>query len=162
MHLPPNAAITRETVESWQDAAVGDDLATARQAARIVGISERRIRQLTANGTLSAMETSPLRVRVADCLQLREQRDRTPKPTESTSPPGLRDIVAEVAMAILPAAIEAANADRNAVSAMRDRIETELRDALAQERTLRTAAETRVAELESELAAAGTKRRWRK
>lgn len=140
------------------------DLATARQAARIVGISERRIRQLTANGVLEIVETDPLRVRVADCLKLRTQRERTPKPTESTPPagPGLRDIVAEVAMALFPAAIEAANADRDAISAMRDRIEQELRDALAQEHALRQAAETRVAELETQLAETATKRGWRK
>lgn len=149
-----------------------DDLATARQAAHIIGVSERRIRQLAQEGTLTVAESSPLRIPVRDCLAMREARDAKDRPGGTNPGESLLDIVNKVASAMLPAALEAGRADRAelqaARDALRDRVEADLRSSLAEALAAQVTAEQRLAALEDELASvrsqvpAPKSRRWRK
>lgn len=68
------------------------EVCTAIQAARIVGVSPRRIRQLAEEGRLTIAESSPLKVLVSEVVELRKEREeaealkaKLPKPPSSSS-----------------------------------------------------------------------------
>lgn len=52
-----------------------EEVCTATQAGRILGVSARRIRQLAEEGRLTIAETSPLKVLVSEIVELRKERE---------------------------------------------------------------------------------------
>ena len=129
------------------------DVVTARQAAHIIGVSERRVRQLCESGDLPTAQPRPLKVPVKACLEMRRHRDKQTKPPETVAQLDLRRIVGEVAEALLPKALEAAASDRDRADQAREhaweQVETGLQNELA-------AARAHIAHLEHELATTRT------
>jgi hypothetical protein len=112
------------------------DTYSAGEAARLLGISERRARQLAAAGHLTVEQAKPLRISARSVIEERKRRERKPK-AESSGPAGLepaqlREIVSAIVGDLLPLALEGQR-----------RIEDGLREELA-------AARAEVAQLRAE------------
>ena len=114
------------------------DTYSAGEAARLLGISERRARQLAAAGHLTIKQAKPLRITARSVIEERKRRERTPRSrSESSGPAGLepaqlREIVSAIVGDLLPLALEGQR-----------RIEDSLREELA-------AARAEVAQLRAE------------
>lgn len=104
---------------------------TARQAAQLMGRSERLVRQLAETGELVVVSRNPLRLDAASVKAARNKRKGKPapgrQPVEPMTPEQLgsvvRDAVVSAVAEILPRALES-----------RDRSEQLLRDELAKAR----------------------------
>lgn len=122
------------------------DTYTATEAARLLDVSDRRVRQLAATGTLTVAATNPLRLDALSVLAERDKRrtepprtrtaataTRTAMPAAALDAEQLRQLVAAIVADLLPRMIEAQR-----------RTEDSLRDELA-------AARAETAQLRSEL-----------
>lgn len=139
------------------------DFYTPTEAARVLGISEKRIRQLADAGKLDKAGMSPLRLTQVSVIAERDRRKRegvvsggrpARKPLAGTDEESLARMVGVIADKLIPRALESATQQAT-------RTEAYLRDELARERALRETAEARVRELEAEKAATRP-RRWRR
>ena len=123
------------------------DTYSAGEAARLLGISERRARQLAAAGHLTVEQAKPLRISARSVIEERKRRERTPRSrSESSGPAGLepaqlREIVSAIVGDLLPLALEGQR-----------RIEDSLREELA-------AARAEVAQLRAEQESGDKKRK---
>ena len=123
------------------------DTYSAGEAARLLGISERRARQLAAAGHLTIKQAKPLRITARSVIEERKRRERTPRSrSESSGPAGLepaqlREIVSAIVGDLLPLALEGQR-----------RIEDSLREELA-------AARAEVAQLRAEQESGDKKRK---
>jgi hypothetical protein len=106
--------------------AANDDTYSAAQAAALLGVSERRVRQLAASAVLTIVEEKPLRLAALSVLAERDRRGSKPvkKPLESAAAPmdaeQIRELIRAVVADVIPLALEG-----------RDRAEQILRDELA-------------------------------
>ena len=124
------------------------DSYSAAQAARLLGVSERRIRQLAAAGTLSALEGAPLRFDaevIHSARSKRKQPAARPAPAAAALPVDIVAMAEALADRLMTRALEAQENQQRAAEAVRDRVEQALRDELAATRAelaaLRLAAE---------------------
>ena len=107
--------------------AAGDDTYSAAEAATLLSVSERRVRQLAAAGVLDVATSKPLRVTALSVLAERDRRGsqprrrpETPPVNASIDPDQLRELVRAIVADVIPLALEG-----------RDRAEQILRDELA-------------------------------
>lgn len=115
------------------------DSFTVAEAAKVLSLSPKRIRQLIAQGTLSTIkDSSPLRVVSVEVLAMRDQRRRTeggPRPGPQGTPQvvSLPDVLT-LAQAITQRAITASDDSHAKVLQARDRVEDHLKAELARAR----------------------------
>ena len=140
------------------------DSYTVAEAARLLGVTPKRVRQMIAAGGLPTVAgESPVRLPAEPVHQERERRQASPsKPGPAPAAQPLdaqqvldlaQEIASRVATDSLRIALEAAEPYRQQVEATRDRTEQALRDALAEAEARATAAEARAAQAEAELEA---------
>lgn len=134
-------------------------------AARVLGVSPKRVRQLITEGRLPVVEgSSPIAVEVEAVHRERDRRRHrpasTPGPdaTPATVPVSV-EVLLEYAERITARALEAATADRRAADAARDEAEGRLRAALAEATQRAEAAEAEAAALRERLDAKPWKRK---
>lgn len=113
--------------QARQDRGMADTY-TAREAAQLLGISERRVRQLADSGALDVAQDKPLRLDAISVIEERKRRKRSPKPEHSAAGAGLepgqlRELVTAILSDLLPLALEGQR-----------RVEDSLRDELAASR----------------------------
>lgn len=106
---------------------MAEDTYSAGQTAKLLGISERRVRQLAAAGALDVVQAKPLRISALSAIEERKRRKRAPKP-ESSAGAGLdqqqlRELITAIISDVLPLALEGHR-----------RVEDSLRDELAASR----------------------------
>ena len=129
------------------------------EAARIIGRSPKRVRQLIAENKLPTVpESSPLRIPAEAVHQERENRRNASPSTPGPKPESERvtidlDTLMAYADRQTQRAIEATAADREDVKAAHIRVEETLRDSLAEAQARAQAAEIRAAAAEAEAAA---------
>lgn len=107
--------------------AAADDTYSAAEAAALLAVSERRVRQLAAAGVLDVATSKPLRVTALSVLAERDRRGsrprrqpETPPANASIDPDQLRELVRAIVADVVPLALEG-----------RDRAEQILREELA-------------------------------
>lgn len=161
VRLPRMAADTPRTPDTY----------TVAEAAKVLGRTPKRVRQMLAEGKLSALpDTEPVRVAQAEVIALRDALRAGggrpgPAPRPAVTGLTLEDVRALVEM-MTAKALEASAADRANADAARDRAEQMLRDALAEERLKREQAEAEARSLRERLDAQAVaptvvpRRRW--
>jgi hypothetical protein len=132
---------------------------TVAQAARVLGVSPKRVRQLIAEGRLTPVPGSSPTALPASAVHAERERRRnrvpasTPGPDPTPQPLDLDlETLLEYARATTRLALEAGEADRAATAAARDRVEQLLRDQIAEERATVAALRAEVADLRERLA----------
>ena len=150
------------------------DTYTAAEAARVIGVSERRVRQLVEDGRIErANADGPLRLAAESVHREREsKRGRVPEGYSgqtrrvrkgsgegSVTVEQLLELAERITDRSLTRALESAQADRDAARAAADRVEQMLTEQIAAERVRTEQALERVRTLEAELAAASSKRK---
>lgn len=137
-------------------------------AARVLGVSPKRVRQLIAEGRLSAVpDASPVTVEAESVHRERDRRKHRSVSTPGPEPmPGAVAVsvetLLEYAERITTRALDAAIADRRAADAARDQAEDRLRAALAEATQRAEAAEAEAAELRERLDSKPWKRKGKK
>ena len=144
----------------------GPDSYGVAQSARIIGVSDRRVRQLVAEGVLTPTSApgEPLRVSQESTIKERQRRQELKKPEAETKRPApdsvpiseVLKLAESIADRVMARALESADQERQRLEAQALRIEQGLRDELAQTRAL---LEIKTQELDE---ANTRKRRWRK
>lgn len=127
--------------------AAAEDTYSPAEAAALLDVSERRIRQLAAAGTLEVIGEHPLRLAALSVLAERERRGittvrRASDTAVATDVEGIRGLVAAIVGEILPLALEG-----------RDRVEDVLKTALAESRAEAMQLRAETAQLRAELEA---------
>jgi hypothetical protein len=114
-----------------------DDGYTAAQAAKIMGISERRVRQLAADGRLKIIDTKPLLVSQLDAIKYRKKQQASSQepPSSGITPETLQEMVTAVVTAMMPLMLEQQQRTEEA-------LKTELAALRAENTQLRAAAAT--------------------
>lgn len=137
------------------------DTFTVAEAAKVLGVTPKRVRQVIASGTLQVIEGSnPARLSSADVIALRDQRKArqgrgTSRPgpqAQTTQTVALEDVLT-LAQTLTERALTAAAESHAQALEARDRIEDHLKQELAQARQ-----ETE--RLRAELAEAQGRRSW--
>jgi len=126
---------------------MASDSYSVREAASLLGLSERRVRQMAAAGSLPIVAEHPTRLEALAVIEERKRRASQPAEAATpvpTDPDYLRTLVAAIVGEILPRALEG-----------RDRVEEILREDLA-------AARAEAAQLRSELEDAKAAKRWKR
>lgn len=138
------------------------DSYTVAEAAQLLGVTPKRVRQMLAAGQLPAVPgETPVRLPAEPVHQERERRKASPSkpgPQPATQPldPQLvldlaREIATSVATDSVKLALDAAEPYRRQLEASRDRTEQALREALAEAEARALAAEARAAQAEARL-----------
>lgn len=134
-------------------------------AARVLGVSPKRVRQLIQEGRLPVVEgSSPIAVEVEAVHRERDRRRHRPASTPGPAPTpaavavSVEDLLA-YAERITARALDAAMADRRAADAARDQAEDLLRASLAEATQRAEAAEAEAQELRERLASKPWKRK---
>jgi chromosome segregation ATPase len=152
------------------------------EASRVLGLSEKRVRQLADAGRLERVQERPLRVSMESVHALREERKTNPpgpggglpRPAADADALARLEAVAENLAATARRSIEASDsAFKTAESSLRDALDqsrarvTELEAKLTGKElelrsvdAARAAAEARVSDLEAELAESRARRGW--
>lgn len=102
------------------------DTYSASETAKLLGVSERRVRQLAAAGALDVAQEHPLRIGARSVIEERKRRERRPKPespAQGLDPEQLRELVSAIVADVVPLALEGQR-----------RVEELLREELAQSR----------------------------
>lgn len=135
------------------------DSYTVTEAARVIGVSPKRVRQLIAEDRLPTVpEVTPVRV-PAEAVHREREKRRDSSPSTPGPKPAPEQVTLDLATLLDYAretsrlAIEATAADREAAKEAGLRVESELRESLAEARARASAAEQRAAAAEAELAA---------
>lgn len=129
------------------------------EAARIIGRSPKRVRQLIEAGSLPTVpDSSPVRVPADAVHRERDKRRNLDPSTPGPKPEPERvtldlDTLLAFAESQTQKAIEATTADREAAQEAHRRVEETLRESLAEARARAEAAERRAAEAQAEAAA---------
>lgn len=138
------------------------DSYTVAEAARIIGRSPKRVRQLIEAGALPTVANSvPVRI-PAEAVHREREKRRDPSPSTPGPKPDPERVTLDLATLLDYAretsrlAIEATNADREAAQAAAHRVEAALTESLAEARARALTAEHRAATAEAELAALRT------
>lgn len=133
---------------------------TAAEAAQVIGVSERRVRQLVDDGTLTAEHDDEGRLRVDREPVHRERERRRRRPAERTtsrpatsglSAEDVRSLVESIIGAALPRMIESAAAADRAAREVLERTAAAAQAQVAEEHAGRLAAEARAAALQARL-----------
>lgn len=137
-------------------ARASEDVYSPAEAAALLDVSERRIRQLAAAGTLEVVGEHPLRLAALSVLAERERRGVTTirRASDSTLQPdaeAIRGLVTAIVSEIVPLALEG-----------RDRVEDVLKTALAESRAEAMQLRAETAQLRAELEAAERKKAGKK
>lgn len=86
------------------------DTYSAADAARVLRVSERRVRQLVDDGHLDVVQEKPLRISARSVIEERKRRERSPKPETSAAGPmdsaQLRELVSALVSDLMPLALE--------------------------------------------------------
>ena len=136
-------------------------------AARVLGVSPKRVRQLVAEDRLPLVEgSSPMAVEVEAVHRERDRRRHRPASTPGPEPTPLTVAVSvetllQYAERITSRALDAAMADRRAADAARDQAEDLLRASLAEATQRAAAAEAEDESLRERMAAKPWKRKKR-
>lgn len=136
-----------------------DDTYTAAEAAKVIGVTVKRVRQMIAEGKLHPVPgiPGPLRVPMVEAHELRTRRRQGPAP----SGPRSGTVSVEEITRLLEKALEGQRqlieAETARAHAARDRAEELLRTAHAEERARRIELEAEIAELRAQLI---ERRRW--
>jgi hypothetical protein len=120
---------------------------TVRQAASLLGVSDRRVRQMAASGALPIVGEHPTRLEALAVIEERKRRASQPAEAATpvaTDPDYLRTLVVAIVGEILPRALEG-----------RDRVEEILREDLA-------AARAEAAQLRAELDETKAAKPWKR
>lgn len=142
---------------------------TAAEAAKALGRSVKRVRQMIQEGKLEAVpDSEPIRLTAQSVHELRSTlRTQGTKPGRAPTATGLTfEQVIEMIDNITTKALEASQVERAALEAMRDKTENALRAELDQTRAELMQTQARQAELQQELATAKAapteepRRRW--
>ena len=142
---------------------------TAAQAAQVLGRSVKRVRQMIQEGKLEAVpDSEPIRLTAQSVHELRDTlRTQGTKPGRAPTAAGLSfEQVKELVETMTTKALEASQAERAALEAMRDKTENALRAELDQTRAELMQTQAQAAELQQELATAKAtpteepRRRW--
>lgn len=135
------------------------DSYTVTEAARVIGVSPKRVRQLIAEDRLPTVpEATPVRIPAEPVHREREKR-RNVSPSTPGPKPDPEQVTLDLATLLDYAretsrlAIEQTAADREAAKEASLRVESELRESLAEARARAAAAEQRATAAEVELAA---------
>ena len=131
----------------WQAAGMASESYTVRQAASLLNITERRVRQMAASGALPVVAEHPTRLEALAVIEERKRRASQPAEAATpvpTDPDYLRSLVVAIVGEILPRALEG-----------RDRVEEILREDLA-------AARAEAAQLRAELDEAKAAKPWKR
>jgi hypothetical protein len=85
-----------------------DDGYTAAQAAKVMGISERRVRQLAADGRLKIIDTKPLLVSQLDAIKYRKKQQASSQesPSSNITPETLQEMATALFNAMMPLVLE--------------------------------------------------------
>jgi excisionase family DNA binding protein len=132
---------------------MSSDTYSTGEAARLLGVSERRVRQLAAAGDLPSTRDDSGRVRLPQAAVQAARRDRKQTAGRSTrsaerKEAGTAEVVRQTVEALLPVL----QAEQQARLALVERTEQALRDELHRERAGRLVAEQRAAELTERVA----------
>lgn len=134
------------------------DTYSAGDTAKLLGVSERRVRQLAVAGALDVVQEKPLRIAARSVIEERKRRERTPKPeapSQALDAAQLRELVAAIVADVVPLALEGQR-----------RVEELLRDELAQSRAetaqLRAQLDERKAKRKAKADAGKGGKGWRK
>lgn len=128
------------------------------ETARLLGLGERRVRQLVSEGRLTALD-QPGQV-MLDREQVHLMRDQRKDQAKQPSPNA--DALMREQIAFMQSALDAIERrDQRQIEA-RDRVEESLRDALAEAKMQTQQALSRVAELEEELRTIHAGKGWKK
>jgi hypothetical protein len=134
------------------------DTYSAGETAKLLGVSERRVRQLAVAGALDVVQEKPLRIAARSVIEERKRRERTPKPeapSQALDASQLRELVAALVADVVPLALEGQR-----------RVEELLRDELAQSRAetaqLRAQLDERKAKRKAKADAGKGGKGWRK
>lgn len=142
---------------------------TAAEAAKVLGRSVKRVRQMIQEGKLEAVpDSDPIRVTAQSVHELRDTlRTQGTKPGRAPAANGLTfQQVMELVETLTTKALEASQTERAALEAMRDKTENALRAELDQTRAELMQTQAQAAELQQELATAKAtstpepRRRW--
>lgn len=86
------------------------DTYSAGETAKLLGVSERRVRQLAEAGHLDVVQAKPLRIAARSVIEERKRRERSHKPDPSAAPAldasQLRELVAAIVADVVPLALE--------------------------------------------------------
>ena len=116
------------------------DFYSASEASRVIGVSERRVRQLAESGVLEVVPGGlTLRISQESAHAEREKRKAQPpkavkparaKPSDSVTATEVFAMAEALAERIMVRALEAGEADRQATREMNERVEKALKDEL--------------------------------
>lgn len=127
---------------------------SATHAARILGISPRRVRQLAEEGRLSTVATDPLRLSKVEVLALREKRETEAATRPELPPAPLRLAPTELLEALTQARQAGAEEARNALEAVSNEVRERAERAeqrATQAEAARLVAESQAAALQARL-----------
>ena len=85
------------------------DTYSAGEAGKLLGVSERRVRQLAVAGALDVVQEHPLRIGARSVIEERKRRERSPKPespAQGLDGAQLRELVAALVADVVPLALE--------------------------------------------------------
>lgn len=142
---------------------------TAAEAAKVLGRSIKRVRQMIQEDKLEAVpDSDPIRVTAQSVHELRDTlRTQGTKPGRAPAANGLTfQQVMELVETLTTKALEASQTERAALEAMRDKTENALRAELDQTRAELMQTQAQAAELQQELATSKAtstpepRRRW--
>ena len=142
------------------------DSYTVAEAARVIGRTPQRVRQMLSEGKMHAIpNTHPLRIPAEEVHTSRAAARRTNTHRSGPKPDGLSlEEVMALVERLTTRALAASNEQMTAAQAARDRAEEILRESLAEERARRERAEEEATALRERLAEAEalTGKGWRK
>ena len=130
------------------------DTYSAGETAKLLGVSERRVRQLAVAGALDVAQEHPLRIGARSVLDERKRRERRPKPespAQGLEPAQLRELVSAIVADVVPLALEGQR-----------RVEELLRDELAQSRAETAQLRAQLDERQRKTAGKGGKRKGKR
>ena len=145
-----------------QPVAMSQDSYTVTEAAKVLGRSTKRVRQMLAEGKLVALpDTQPVRLAAEQVNSLRNAlRNQGPRTGPTPQPTGLTfEQVQALVDTLTTKALEAAASDRAAADRTRDAAEEALRNELAE---ARARALTLEAQMQAMQEAQNSRKWWRK
>lgn len=147
--LPTFARPTR------QDAGMASESYTVAETASLLGVSERRVRQMAADGRLPVVGEHPTRLAAQAVIEERKRRAITQAGQTTVAalndPDQIRTLVTALVSELLPRALEG-----------RDRVEEMLQAELAEARSRATQAEETAAQLRAEIEEMRSGKPWKR
>jgi hypothetical protein len=148
-----------------QPVAMSQDSYTVAEAAKVLGRSTKRVRQMLAEGKLVALpDTQPVRLAAEQVNDLRQAlRTQGPRTGPTPQPTGLTyEQVQALVDTLTTKALEAAASDRAAADRARDATEEALRNELAEARARAVTLEAQMQAIQASKDAERSRKWWRK